>query len=301
MERRDEAGSTGAGAPEALPTWVVLVVPLAAFGVAKWTGRVAHRVMRQLAEDATQGRARWWLAGGPEAIARIVHQFVAATALVVLVLLAVFLFRRPTRATLGLVAGRVPVAAWWLLAAATFSFALGAAGLVEMLARLARVSEESPAVNAFFDLVRRVPPLLAALLVLGSAGGAAFAEELAFRGWLQNQLLERFGPRAAVFVTALVFAAAHLEPARVIYAFVLGLWLGYVALRTGSVLPAALCHAAVNGTSLVLFRLAGDLDPARFSVGGWTVFWGIAALSVALAIVSFRVLERAGRAGPSPR
>ncbi len=77
-------------------------------------------------------------------------------------------------------------------------------------------------------------------------------EELAFRGFSLGRLLRRWrgtrGAWAAILASSVIFALPHGEPQHVAAAFCAGLYLGAVAWRTGSVLPAFVCHAAVNAT-----------------------------------------------------
>jgi membrane protease YdiL (CAAX protease family) len=47
-------------------------------------------------------------------------------------------------------------------------------------------------------------------------------------------------------VTALLFAVAHLNVIQAVFALPLGIWLGIMAWRTGSIWPGVLCHAVVN-------------------------------------------------------
>jgi membrane protease YdiL (CAAX protease family) len=76
-------------------------------------------------------------------------------------------------------------------------------------------------------------------------------EELMFRGYLQTRLAERLSPLWAILLSALVFSAAHLDVIHIIGVLPLGIWLGAVAWRAGSIWPAVICHA-VNNTVAVL-------------------------------------------------
>ena len=71
-------------------------------------------------------------------------------------------------------------------------------------------------------------------------------EELFFRGFIQRRLLRRWPPALAIGVTSVLFALVHLDPTCVVFALPLGVWLGVIAWRTGSIWPAVACHAAVN-------------------------------------------------------
>jgi CAAX protease family protein len=93
--------------------------------------------------------------------------------------------------------------------------------------------------------------LLAAAIVVGAGVMAPVIEELLFRGLLLRALTRRLSPPAAVFVCALAFALAHVAgdpnalPALPALT-TLGIVLGVVALRTGSLSRPILIHAGFN-------------------------------------------------------
>ncbi len=97
-------------------------------------------------------------------------------------------------------------------------------------------------------LRRALPPLLlvAAFVV------PALAEEWFFRGFLFASLRSALGPRATVVTSALLFGLFHLVAdafalERLLPSTVLGLVLGWVAYRSGSVVPGMVLHACHNG------------------------------------------------------
>jgi sodium transport system permease protein len=81
-------------------------------------------------------------------------------------------------------------------------------------------------------------------------------EEILFRGFVHAGLLREFesAPKAIV-AGAVVFAGFHLNPWRFSVLLVIGLFLGFLVHRTGSLLPAMLAHALNNGLSLGLAGL----------------------------------------------
>lgn len=95
------------------------------------------------------------------------------------------------------------------------------------------------------------------------------AEELVWRGWVQSELRQRLGPRRAWVAAALLYAAAHLptlvtlgdpeggsNPLLVIAALGCGLCFGFLAERTGRLLPGVFAHGVFSyfaATSLRLF------------------------------------------------
>ena len=76
-------------------------------------------------------------------------------------------------------------------------------------------------------------------------------EEIAFRGILM-QSLRRFGDGFALLVSALLFGLFHLNMIQAPYAFLLGLWFGYLVLRTGSLWISMVLHACVNFSAGVM-------------------------------------------------
>ena len=84
------------------------------------------------------------------------------------------------------------------------------------------------------------------------AVGAPIAEELAFRGLFFAALRKHGeGPVLSVAITALAFALFHLEPARIGVLVTIGLVLGIVRLRTGSLRASMVAHGVVNAPAAV--------------------------------------------------
>ena len=90
---------------------------------------------------------------------------------------------------------------------------------------------------------------------------APFAEEVVFRGAVLRQLLTtRLTPLAAVSVSALLFALAHLNPAQMPHAFLVGLLLGWMYWRTGSILPGMAYHWANNSVAYLIAAVYPNPD-----------------------------------------
>ncbi|MFQ8807127.1 MAG: lysostaphin resistance A-like protein [Alistipes indistinctus] len=62
---------------------------------------------------------------------------------------------------------------------------------------------------------------------------------------------------AACVIAAAVFGIVHLIPQQVINAFMVGLVLGYIYYRTGSLLPVILIHCINNAISYFSWMLGG--------------------------------------------
>ena len=127
-----------------------------------------------------------------------------------------------------------------------------------------------------------------ALLLVAFAVIPAVCEEILFRGFLQAGFLQLFesAPKGIV-VTALVFAVFHLDPWRFLGVLLLGIFLGFVAHRTGSLIPAMVAHALNNLLSILQVREA--FDPSLRPGSLWSVAAGLVVLGL-----SVRMLLRAG-------
>ncbi len=82
----------------------------------------------------------------------------------------------------------------------------------------------------------------------------AVGEELLFRGALQG-LMHPCGSVAAIFGPALLFALLHMDLAQGITALAGGIFLGWLAERTGSILPGMMLHFSNNCIAFLILYL----------------------------------------------
>ena len=106
-------------------------------------------------------------------------------------------------------------------------------------------------------------PLWASILAVSVF--APFFEEWLCRGMILRGLLQKTNPAAAIIVSALIFAAIHMNPWQAIPAFLFGLLAGYVYYKTGSLKLTMLMHCVNNSFSIVMSRLPGMEDAESFS------------------------------------
>lgn len=172
------------------------------------------------------------------------------------------------------------------------------------------------------------PPALSRVLAYAAASVAAgllagVLEELALRGVLLRLLDARWGPRAAVGVSAAVFASLHqghatggLQLVLVLSSmFAAGLLLGIVVVRTRSVWPAVALHTGWNtvfGGQLVAVAGPGSelsaavlgfhhTESSVWLTGGAATLGAAPATTAALllaAVIVARVVEPPGRPAP---
>lgn len=109
--------------------------------------------------------------------------------------------------------------------------------------------------EGFADLVRAEGWQQWTIKLLGIGIGAAVSEELLFRGFIQNALLQKArNRRSAILWTAFLFTILHILPLPTY--LIAGLVLGVAALASGSILVPILIHCINNLAALAMLNLA---------------------------------------------
>lgn len=179
---------------------------------------------------------------------------VTAISIVVLVLIAYFWVRAiagsPARYVgVGSVSPRILL----LTVIASFAVMIPAMSLEAVVLERFRAPPE--VLHALEDLIRARNPYELLYAILVAAIGASLSEEFVFRGILQNSLNARLGKVASLLIATTVFGLLHTLW-RFPGAFMLGLFMGLLYMRTGSLIPGLVSHFVINATSVVLFNLA---------------------------------------------
>ncbi len=151
--------------------------------------------------------------------------------------------------------------------------AVSAAILVALLAQLINLVFPFP--QAYVEMLSKLftmdKSILRVFLVMSVLPG--ICEELLFRGFL-IRFFEKYGAKTAVVISALLFALFHLDPFRFFPVLLLGLLLGYLVVRSGSLYNGMLSHLINNGLALLLttFGSSAWLKPL-LSKGDNLHFW----------------------------
>jgi uncharacterized protein len=80
----------------------------------------------------------------------------------------------------------------------------------------------------------------------------AVVEEVAFRGIIFDRLRRVLGEREGWLVQAALFSVLHLSPVIFPTHFAMGLIFGWLRMRTGSLIPGMILHAAWNAANILL-------------------------------------------------
>ena len=145
--------------------------------------------------------------------------------------------------------------------------------------------------SMYAELMFPTNPLELILTILGIVVMAAICEEAMFRGFILTTLLRRKGTWLSIIVTAVGFALYHLDPWALPEVAIIGIFLGWLVVRTGSIFPAIAAHASFNFLGIVLL-------PRIFGVETIEDFFGISfpayiyPIAFALFIFLFQALIR---------
>jgi hypothetical protein len=110
---------------------------------------------------------------------------------------------------------------------------------------------------------------------------APIAEEIAFRGYVLSALRTHLSPGAAIFGSSVLFASIHLDPVRFPAVLFLGVFLGWLAWRSGSIWPAVAAHGVNNALGSAL-AAGGATDPGT----NGTIGASLALLATGLAALA---------------
>ena len=114
------------------------------------------------------------------------------------------------------------------------------------------------AFRAIHDALKPTGPLDGTVSLVVIAILPGLCEELVVRGALLPSLVGRLGPGGAVVGSAFLFAAMHADPYRFLFTLTIGLVLGLLRLRTGSLWPPVLAHVTLNALTFAIAPLVDD-------------------------------------------
>lgn len=206
---------------------------------------------------------------GPRAISRnsdvfilisFVYQFVFAGSVSMLVFYLIR--RRSTGLSLGQLFCKPKMSAgWvikWIIIGISMTYLANYANLLFEFLLNKVTGIELPEVELNFG---SDSPLGMFTTVLAVSILAPVFEELMFRGTvLRNN--EVLGQKFAIFTSALFFGMYHMNHRQIFYAFVLGLFAGFLFVKTRSIFPSIIMHFVLNSISTAGMLISSNLDIA---------------------------------------
>lgn len=166
------------------------------------------------------------------------------------------------------------------------------------------LSELDNLTRLFFPPLAGIDQMMQSLTTGGSVWGSLLAlvvvapltEELLFRGLVLQGLLTRYRPWAAAVWSAVLFAVFHLNPWQMLPALLLGLFFAWLTIRTRSLLPGILAHAAANSLPLIiasggLAKLLPGLSNSNTATVSFQPLW-LDVTAAALIVLGITALAR---------
>lgn len=190
----------------------------------------------------------WTLISG-ESVTPNATSIILTTLLFSLAVMAVFLLAKWSEVSRHWIRKRPWVTLVWCVVAALGAI-IPSVWLQEHMPELPNIAEDA------FDMImkNRWGYLSIGLL-------APLAEELVFRGAILRSLLRWVKqPWVAIVISAVFFAVAHLNPAQLPHAFLVGLLLGWMYYRTDSIVPCVVYHWVNNTVAYVMYNLYPNAD-----------------------------------------
>ena len=140
-----------------------------------------------------------------------------------------------------------------------------------------------PALEWMARTMASATPVGLALAVVVIGLFAPVGEELFFRGYMLTRLRRVWSPGPAILVSAVAFGIIHGEWVHGLLAAGIGVYLGLVTERSGSVVPAIICHAVNNTASVLLSAWLGSpqghaLNAGLMLAAGLVVAWALVRL-----------------------
>jgi membrane protease YdiL (CAAX protease family) len=146
--------------------------------------------------------------------------------------------------------------------------------------------------------MKTISDMIFAVLVVGLL--TAIAEEFLFRGCLQTIMIRWTGnPHAAIWITAILFSAFHMEFFTFLPRVALGVFFGYFVMWSGSIWTSVWAHFLNNATQVVILYLYSQkrspLDPNDQHVFNYQSY----ALSVIIILILLFMYRNTAK-GKSP-
>ncbi|MBO5843117.1 MAG: CPBP family intramembrane metalloprotease [Clostridia bacterium] len=157
----------------------------------------------------------------------------------------------------------------------------------------------SPYIDMFYEILNSMNQMYdgVGMFTIAAIFGAPLIEEIVFRAGPLTHLNKKMPTFWAVMLTSALFAFAHGNPVQMIYTFVLGLFAGFLFVKTDSIYPSIVCHFVFNGANLISMALQSLFSPEAFAgnilypqlsekLTAWSdvVFWVYTAITFLIAI-----------------
>ncbi|MFR9524331.1 MAG: type II CAAX endopeptidase family protein [Rikenellaceae bacterium] len=178
--------------------------------------------------------------------------------------------------------------------AAPIGFSLGGFNPTILLGGVLMLISMSVVIEPLLSLLPPPPSFIARgwPLLLTVVVGAPLFEEFICRGLILESVRAKRGVVVAWLVSSLFFALLHVDPAMVVNAFFMGLVLGFIYIRSQSIVAPIILHAINNAIAYlcIVLGVGGDNGSVMLrdlipSDSVYYVVYGVAALILIISTV----------------
>lgn len=168
----------------------------------------------------------------------------------------------------------------WSMALMVSVMMIAAAFVIEPVSML--LPEMSEAVKKTMEMLLNGPVWI---VLISVSVFAPIFEEWLCRGIILRGLLKKVSPAWAIIISSLIFGLIHMNLWQAIPAFLIGVLLGYVYYKTGSLKLTMLMHCVNNTLSVILTRIPGLEDMEFFAdiMSPWAYVTVVILFAITLA------------------
>ena len=159
-----------------------------------------------------------------------------------------------------------------------------------------KLTTSTPGMKAFYDKIVEMlgqmtgGPFWSSFLL--TAIFAPIFEEWLCRGMILRGLLTKMKPTWAIVISALFFAVIHMNPWQALNAFIIGVIMGYVYYKTGSLILTMIIHFVNNGSAVVMSQFS-SLEEVDFwidimPVGVYVAVSVVGVIALVICLMAFR-------------
>jgi hypothetical protein len=122
--------------------------------------------------------------------------------------------------------------------------------------------------ETFGDLLRVHSFLDVVIVITAVSIIPAISEEVMFRGFIQRSFELKYKPITAALITAVFFGLYHFNPYGLIALIGLGLYFGYAAYKSKSILIPVILHFINNFAAVIIYFIFGDTELIQNKAAG---------------------------------
>ncbi len=116
-------------------------------------------------------------------------------------------------------------------------------------------------------------------------------EEVMFRGYF-IKVFEKKGITQAIIISAVLFGILHLDIYRLIPITILGIWMGYIVIKTNSLYIPIVAHIANNALAISIAKYGDKMPGIEYFIIDDNLAWWLAIPSLIILIILIKQFQK---------